>query len=247
MSAYSEVVGALAAVTRPTAVPLAFLPSVAGALVGAVALVLLLRPLRGTRRTSTPARDDRTWRERLSDQLRSTDRKTGGLDRRAFLVTGLGAAAVAGASGAVGRVAIGRRFDVARSRAAVTLPRPSSAAAPVPTGADLRLAGPQPVHHAEPGLLPGRHRAGRAAGRRRRLALRVHGMVDRRDRRSTSTSCSTGALVERDITLTCVSNEVGGPYVGNARWLGVPLCRPAARGRRAAAAPTSGRAARSTA
>ena len=28
-------------------------------------------------------------------------------------------------------------------------------------------------------------------------------------------------LVEGDITLTCVSNEVGGPYVGGARWLGV--------------------------
>ena len=32
-------------------------------------------------------------------------------------------------------------------------------------------------------------------------------------------------LVERDITLTCVSNQVGGPYVGAARWLGVPLKR----------------------
>jgi DMSO/TMAO reductase YedYZ molybdopterin-dependent catalytic subunit len=30
-------------------------------------------------------------------------------------------------------------------------------------------------------------------------------------------------LVERDITLTCVSNEVGGPYVGTARWTGVRL------------------------
>lgn len=30
-------------------------------------------------------------------------------------------------------------------------------------------------------------------------------------------------LIERDITLTCVSNEVGGQYVGAARWLGVPL------------------------
>lgn len=28
-------------------------------------------------------------------------------------------------------------------------------------------------------------------------------------------------LVEHDITLTCVSNEIGGPYVGSARWLGV--------------------------
>lgn len=30
-------------------------------------------------------------------------------------------------------------------------------------------------------------------------------------------------LVERDITMTCVSNDVGGSYVGAARWLGVPL------------------------
>ena len=30
-------------------------------------------------------------------------------------------------------------------------------------------------------------------------------------------------LIERDITMTCVSNEVGGPYVGGARWLGVRL------------------------
>jgi hypothetical protein len=30
-------------------------------------------------------------------------------------------------------------------------------------------------------------------------------------------------LIERDITLTCVSNLVGGPYVGNARWIGAPL------------------------
>lgn len=29
-------------------------------------------------------------------------------------------------------------------------------------------------------------------------------------------------MVERDITMTCVSNPVGGPYVGAARWLGVP-------------------------
>ncbi len=30
-------------------------------------------------------------------------------------------------------------------------------------------------------------------------------------------------LIERDITMTCVSNSVGGPYVGSARWLGVRL------------------------
>ena len=30
-------------------------------------------------------------------------------------------------------------------------------------------------------------------------------------------------MIERDITLACVSNPVGGPYAGGARWLGVPL------------------------
>jgi hypothetical protein len=30
-------------------------------------------------------------------------------------------------------------------------------------------------------------------------------------------------LIARDVTIACVSNEVGGPYVGNARWIGAPL------------------------
>ena len=30
-------------------------------------------------------------------------------------------------------------------------------------------------------------------------------------------------LIEAYVTLTCVSNPVGGPYVGNARWLGASL------------------------
>ena len=43
-------------------------------------------------------------------------------------------------------------------------------------------------------------------------------------------------LIERDITLTCVSNEVGGEYVGNARWLGAPLKGSLGRGGRGSAA-----------
>ena len=39
---------------------------------------------------------------------------------------------------------------------------------------------------------------------------------------SPSTTCCGRQLIERDITLTCVSNEVGGRLVGNARWLGTP-------------------------
>ena len=32
-------------------------------------------------------------------------------------------------------------------------------------------------------------------------------------------------LVKKDVTLTCVSNEIGGPLVGNAVWTGVPLSK----------------------
>jgi DMSO/TMAO reductase YedYZ molybdopterin-dependent catalytic subunit len=38
-------------------------------------------------------------------------------------------------------------------------------------------------------------------------------------------------MVEKDVTLSCVSNEVGGDLVGNARWLGVPLAEAVYDGR----------------
>ncbi|MET1132405.1 MAG: molybdopterin-dependent oxidoreductase [Aeromicrobium sp.] len=50
--------------------------------------------------------------------------------------------------------------------------------------------------------------------------LRIDGMVDR-PYELTFEELLALPLIECDITLTCVSNEVGGPYVGGARWLGV--------------------------
>jgi len=52
--------------------------------------------------------------------------------------------------------------------------------------------------------------------------LRIHGMVDRELTLSFEDLLAR-PLIERDITLNCVSNEVGGPYIGTGRWLGVPL------------------------
>ncbi len=52
--------------------------------------------------------------------------------------------------------------------------------------------------------------------------LRVDGMVERAVR-LTYADLLAMPLIERDIALTCVSNEVGGKLVGGARWLGVPL------------------------
>ena len=53
-------------------------------------------------------------------------------------------------------------------------------------------------------------------------SLRIHGMTGR-ERTLTFADLQAMPSVERDITLTCVSNLVGGPYVGTARWQGVLL------------------------
>src|SRR5207247_1855563 len=52
--------------------------------------------------------------------------------------------------------------------------------------------------------------------------LRVHGMV-RKEHSLDYATLLARPLMERDVTLTCVSNPVGGRYIGNARWIGDPL------------------------
>ena len=52
--------------------------------------------------------------------------------------------------------------------------------------------------------------------------LRVHGMVDR-ELTLDFDELLARPMIERDVTIACVSNEVGGRYVGNARWIGAPL------------------------
>jgi DMSO/TMAO reductase YedYZ molybdopterin-dependent catalytic subunit len=53
-------------------------------------------------------------------------------------------------------------------------------------------------------------------------SLKIDGMVDK-EITLTFDDLLAMPLIERDITLTCVSNSVGGPYVGGARWIGVRL------------------------
>jgi DMSO/TMAO reductase YedYZ molybdopterin-dependent catalytic subunit len=53
-------------------------------------------------------------------------------------------------------------------------------------------------------------------------SLTIDGLVDQPFAVSFD-ELSSMPLVEADVTLACVSNEVGGHLVGNARWLGVPL------------------------
>ncbi len=55
-------------------------------------------------------------------------------------------------------------------------------------------------------------------------SLRVHGLVDREVELSYDELLDLG-LEQHEVTLSCVSNRVGGRLVGNAAWVGVPLVK----------------------
>ena len=212
-------VGAAAALSRPGAAPIDALPSLAGALAGAAALMALIRPLLSD---PVPGLDPR-WGSvtDLGGERSGLSTAGVGVDRRRFLVTGAlvaGGAVVAG----VGGRALGGRSDVSASRAAVSIPAPASAAKPLAEGAAIDLPGLSSFY------TPNRdfYRVDTALVVPRIAAedwrLRVHGRVERELALDFSQLLAR-PLIERDITLSCVSNEVGGRYVGTARWVGVPL------------------------
>ncbi|NUR96745.1 MAG: molybdopterin-dependent oxidoreductase [Kribbellaceae bacterium] len=148
---------------------------------------------------------------------RSDQPAPAGFDRRKFLVT-VSALALAG-GGAVGasRV-VGGSGDELRAR--VRVPRVRDGAGPVRAAVDVPGLSPfvtdNPKFYRVDTLL----QVPRIDPRE--WELRVHGLVGRELRLSFDDLLQR-RLIERDITLTCVSNEVGGPYVGNARWIGVPI------------------------
>ncbi|MFJ9038631.1 molybdopterin-dependent oxidoreductase [Streptomyces sp. NPDC102406] len=202
-------VGGLAAVGRPDSTsPVDALPSVVGAAVGAGTLFWLvgrLAPVGGTRgRTATTGE--------------------AGWDRRGFLVAASATAAASTGAGLAGRVlGASRGRDAVASRGRVVLPSPASRAAPVPRGAAPRIGGVSPFmtpndafYRVDTALTVPRIDAAH-------WRLRVHGEGVTRELTVSFDDLLRMPLVERDITLTCVSNEVGGPYTGNARWLGVRL------------------------
>ncbi|GAA4592450.1 sulfite oxidase [Streptomyces violaceoruber] len=200
------IVGAAAALGRPdsTGFTDAF-PSVLGAIAGAVLLYLLAGLLPAPRREAPGERGE-------------------GWDRRRFVIAATAAAAASAGTGVLGRAlsGAGGREAVA-SRENITLPPPDSRAPAVPRHAQARVEGvssfttpTSDFYRVDTALVVPKVDA--TAWR-----LRIHGEGVARERTLTFDDLLRRKLIERDITLTCVSNEVGGPYVGNARWIGVRL------------------------
>ena len=144
-----------------------------------------------------------------------------GTGRRELLLAGAGTAVVAGVTGLGGRLLLNRK-NVGAARKAVRLPRPASPAKAVPAGAQIRVPGMTPFVTPNPDF----YRVDTALTLPQvspdDWTLRIHGMVGRPVELSFD-ELLRQPMLERDITLSCVSNQVGGRYAGNARWLGASL------------------------
>ena len=158
--------------------------------------------------------------DRLNRSLRSQDASQNADDsRRAFLRNaGLVAAGSAVAVG-FGRWVGHSRTVVEQARAKLKLPTRTVA---TPVGAELKVPGtppwrtpPKDFYRIDTALTlpliePSEWR------------LRIHGMVDK-EMTLTYQDLLDRGLSEAWITISCVSNEVGGDLIGNTIWSGVPI------------------------
>jgi DMSO/TMAO reductase YedYZ molybdopterin-dependent catalytic subunit len=139
--------------------------------------------------------------------------------RRRFLKAVGVAAGVAAVSGLAGRFLTSRQA-VTQARDAVQLPVPAEPAPTLPAGVQVPGASPYVVpngdfYRIDTALYPPQVDPST-------WQLTIHGMV-RNPITITWAELLQRPMVERYVTLTCVSNEVGGDLVGNALWLGTPI------------------------
>ncbi len=143
-----------------------------------------------------------------------------GFDRRRFLISAAAVTATAVVSGGVGRF-LAQRRAAESGRASLTIPSPSNINE-FPPGVELSTPGISPFftpngdfYRVDTTLLVPHIRV-------EDWKLTIHGMVEH-PMTIDFAQLVARPLMERDITLNCVSNPVGGRYIGNARWTGTAL------------------------
>lgn len=201
------VLGCAAVLSRPGAGWAAILPTVLGAVCGIAVLRLLSS---GRFRDHEPAAP--------ADQ--STDDGADEVDPgRRWSLIALGLLTTGAVTGVAGAVLSRLASSVAGDRDAFTLPRAARAAAPIPP--DVQPAGvslpsfitpTQKFYRIDTALtVPQLSRAD--------WQLRIHGMTDR-EVTYRFEDLDRFEAVEKTVTLTCVSNLVGGDLISNATWTG---------------------------
>jgi DMSO/TMAO reductase YedYZ molybdopterin-dependent catalytic subunit len=142
--------------------------------------------------------------------------------RRDFLVAAGGVGAAALVTLAAGRFALGQRGELV-DPATVALPRPVRALPAVaPTHRFTDVEGLTPLFTPNDGFFRIDTAIRVPQVDPSTWELTIHGLVDR-ELTLTYDDLLALPLEEVDVTLLCVSNEVGGDLVGTARWTGVRL------------------------
>jgi len=215
-------VGLVAAGTRPTATPVDLLPTLIGSAAAALVMIALTRasaPSAGPGRA--PAAVAGRPEPATAGQAGSASLRVSEPDRRQFIAYSAVAAGAAGVSYLGGRM-LAESASVAKAVKSLRLPAAAKSAPPVPSGADLRVPGLGPFITPNASF----YRVDTAIVLPQippsRWHLRIHGMVSK-ELTLTFHDLLSRPLIEDYITLTCVSNPVGGPYIGNAKWLGASL------------------------
>lgn len=236
------VLSTAAIVTRAGASALAWLPPVVGTIVGATLLWLLITKLRSWRDDVVASRRDAVPVTDAADTSPAPSAAAAGpaasatlaasatpassaakspVDRRGFLrllgisaagavIVGVGARVVNVTTGSIDAVRKALKLPAAREKVMV------------PDGADLDIPGITPLFTSNkdfyrvdtaltvPSIDPDS------------WTLTIDGMVGEKVELSFDDLVGMG-LNEYSITLTCVSNEVGGDLLGTAKWLGIPV------------------------
>lgn len=141
--------------------------------------------------------------------------------RRFFAITGA-IGAVGAAAIVAGQTVASLTLDAGAAVAKLVLPKPAKKAPPIPASAHPDVKGlapfvtdPKDFYRIDTVLAP-------PVIDPNDWSLRIHGMVDSEVTLSMDDLLDL-PLEEHHITLTCVSNPVGGDLLGNATWLGYPV------------------------
>lgn len=209
----------LAAVaSRPETSLSDLVPTALGAVVGVAALIALIRT------SGSPASDPSAELPAAgaSEPAQRNAGEDGSPSRRMFLTLTAAGTAAAAASLSLGRSVGAFTRTAGAAISELVLPSPAVRAAEIPAEAVLDLDGVEPfitpndefyridTALAVPELTP------------EGWSLRIHGLVEEEVTLDMSQLLDL-PLEEHHITLTCVSNPVGGDLLGTATWLGYPV------------------------
>ena len=225
------VVGAVAALLRPVDAFLAPLPALAAGVAAALALWWLLRmarpsavaapesvpdmPTDGLKEVS-PGHQDLPGRESLgmSAEVQSVSRRG--------VLLGIGGVVVVGGAALASARWLTTRASAVASRVAAVLPSPAEVLPPLPASVQAPVPGMAPFvtpnadfYRIDTAVIVPQVTA-------EEWTLSFDGMV-RRPFTITYAELLEMPMVERDVTIMCVSNPIGGDLIGTARWLGTPL------------------------